>query len=395
MGVILRVREPYASALQTTLARFGIPARFYFLSPLVEQPAVAYLCRIVRAMLAGWDHAGLLAALRMPVSGIGATPEGDRFDFETRERLPGAGLPLPELAGFLAGIDPWRRERRTASEWASRFKKLRAWIPQPVVGDRLERQQVEMWRSIAASLDAFDAVMDETASFADASEISLADFWEHAELALSLEPSRMLDRRRNVVHVMDVFEARQWELPVVFVCGLVERHFPQYHREDSLFNDLSRKRAGLPTSADAQRAERFLFELGTTRAVETTILSYSRFNEKGEETLRSFFLPEEAPVCADRVRPAPARAVSTPPRAAIRDNEMLNRLAETHKTLSPTSIEKFVQCPFQFFAAEIIAAALASGGAARSFGRAAAGQHSASCTGGSLANAAAGAGRIR
>jgi ATP-dependent helicase/DNAse subunit B len=352
MGVILRVREPYASALQTTLARFGIPARFYFLSPLIEQPAIAYLCRILRAMLAGWDHAGLLAALRMPVSGIGATPEGDRFDFETRERLPGAGLPLPELAGFLTRLDPWRRERVTAAEWASRFKKLRAWIPQPVVPDRLERQQVEIWRSIAASLDAFDAVLDETAVFGDGSEISLAAFWERAELALSLEPSRMLDRRRNVVHVMDVFEARQWELPVVFVCGLVERHFPQYHREDSLFNDALRKHAGLPTSADGQRAERFLFELATTRATDTTVLSYSRFNEKGEETLRSFFLPDEAPVCANRVRPAPTRAASTPPPAAIYDPELLTRLAAAHKTLSPTSIEQFVQCPFQFFAAK-------------------------------------------
>ena len=68
MGVILRVREPYASALQTTLARFGIPARLYFRNPLNQQPAIAYLCRIVswRCSPAGWDHAGLLAALRMP-----------------------------------------------------------------------------------------------------------------------------------------------------------------------------------------------------------------------------------------------------------------------------------------------------------------------------------------
>ncbi len=150
---------------------------------------------------------------------------------------------------------------------------------------------------------------------------------------------------------MDVFEARQWELPVVFVCGLVERHFPQIHREDSLFNDASRKRAGLPTSTDTQRQERFLFELATTRATETTILSYSRFNEKGEETLRSFFLPDEAPLCDDRVRPAPRRAVPTPPFPSIRDNDLLTRLAEAHKALSPTSIEKYLQCPFQFFAA--------------------------------------------
>jgi hypothetical protein len=349
MGVILRVREPYASALQTTFARFGIPARFYFLNPLIEQPAIAYLCRIVRAMLAGWDHAALLSALRMPVSGIGATPEGDRFDFETRGRLPGAGLPLPSLAGFLTELDPWLRDRLTPVEWAARFKKLRGILSQPAAGDRWERWQVESWRSTAASLSAFDAVLDQTAGFAD-DPCSLAEFWERAELALSLVESRAADRRRNVVHVMDVFEARQWELPLVFVCDLMERNFPQYHRQDSVFNDAARRAVGLPTSDDAERQERFLFQLATTRATDATILSYSRFNEKGEETLRSFFLEQEAPVLNDRVRPAPVRVVPAAPWPAIRESELLLRLAETHKALSPTSIESFLQCPFQFFA---------------------------------------------
>jgi len=349
MGVILRAREPYASALQTTFARFGIPARFYFLNALIDQPSVAYLCGLVRAMLAGWDHAELLAALRMPVSGIGATPDGDRLDFETRKLLPGAGLPLPQIAEFLAAFDPWRRELHTPAEWASRIKRLRALIPAPEVGDRLERTQVEAWRSAAASLDGFDAALDQAAAFTREA-CSLGDFWDRAELALSLEQSRAPDRRRNVVHVMDVFEARQWELPVVFVCGLVERHFPQYHREDSLLNDAARRRAGLPTSGDQQRQERFLFELATTRATETTVLSYSRFNEKGEDTLRSFFLDEEAPLLTDRVRPAPVREVPIPPPSSIREPELLTRLAHTHRALSPSSIERFMQCPFQFFA---------------------------------------------
>ncbi len=349
MGVILRAREPYGSALQTTLARFGIPARFYFLDALIDQPAVAYLCRVVRAMLAGWDHGELLAALRMPVSGFGTTPDGDQLDFETRKQLPGAGLPLPRIAEFLAPFDAWRRELQTAAEWASRLKKLRALIPAPEVGDWRERTQVEAWRSIAASLDGFDAALDQAGAFTREA-CSLADSWNHAELALSLEQSRAPDRRRNVVHVMDVFEARQWELPVVFVCGLVERHFPQYHREDSLFNDAARRRAGLPTSADQQRQERFLFELATTRATETTVLSYSRFNEKGEDTLRSFFLDSDAPLLTDRVRPAPVREVPIPPPSSIRQPELLTRLAQTHQALSPSSIERFLQCPFQFFA---------------------------------------------
>ena len=133
--------------------------------------------------------------------------------------------------------------------------------------------------------NAFDTAMDETAEALDRDgQFSLADFWAQADLTLGLETLRVPDRRRNVVHVLDVFEARQWELPVVFVCGLMERHFPQYHREDPLLNDAARRRAGLKRlSNDAQRQERFLFELATTRATESTILSYPHFNEKGEE----------------------------------------------------------------------------------------------------------------
>ena len=120
------------------------------------------------------------------------------------------------------------------------------------------------------------------------------------ETALALEPLRVPDARRNVVHVMDAYEARQWELPIVFVCGLIERHFPQYHREDPILGDAARRRAGLDTAADRQIEERFLFELATTRATEETILSYPRFDEQGEDTLPSFFLEGELPVVPGR-----------------------------------------------------------------------------------------------
>ncbi len=351
MGVILRVREPYGPALKTAFARFGIPARFYFADALIENPAIAYLSRIVRAMIAGWDHGALLAALRMPVSGIGATAEGDRLDFEMRERLPASGLPLPQPARFLERFEVWRRERLSGVEWIERFRQLRSTLPAPVVGERPGRDEIETWRSAAWGLDAFDDAVVQAAANVDAgTRLPVGEMWEEVELVLALERARADDRRRNVVHVMDVYEARQWELGVVFVCGLVERHFPQYHREDPLIGDAARRRAGLETAAERQSRERFLFELATTRATEATVLSYSRFNEKGEETLRSFFLPEAAPQCESRARPAPVRAVAAPPRPAIQSDALMAELARMHRTLAPTAIESFLQCPFQFFA---------------------------------------------
>ena len=210
-------------------------------------------------------------------------------------------------------------------------------------------------RSTAAALDAFDEALEQAASFLGSEKILLPQFWKQVETTLALEPLRIEDRRRDVVHVMDVFEARQWELPVVFVCGLLEREFPQYHREDPILGDAVRRGLGLTTAAQRQADERFLFELAVTRATEETVLSYSRFNEKGDETLPSFFLNGvEAPPCETRVRPAPTRSVAPPALQPIQDAALLRQLAQTHRKLSPTGIESFLQCPFQFFAGKTL-----------------------------------------
>ena len=360
MGILLRTRDPYGPALETALARFQIPARFYFAKPLIEHPAVAFLVSVVRSMLLGWDHESLLSALRMPVSGLGATSDGDRFDLELRATLPGAGLEHialpPPMMESLARLESWRRDRLPPAEWSARFRLLRGLLPDPVIGDSISREQLENLRSAAAALDLFDAAIDQAAASLPASSaIPCADFWKRCETAVSLEPLRPVDRRRDVVHVMDVYEARQWELPLVFVCGLVERHFPQYHREDSLLDDAARRRAGLATSSDRQREETFLFELAITRATAETVLSYAEFDDKGDPQIPSFFLqgidfePRET-----RIRPRPRRDCSLAARSSIDDPELRDRLLEKHARLAPTSIESFLQCPFQFFAGKTL-----------------------------------------
>jgi ATP-dependent helicase/DNAse subunit B len=357
MAVVLRSRDPYGPLIETTLARFGIPARGYFLDPLASHPAVAYLAGVVRAMIEGWDHATLGELLRQPVSGVGATAEGDRFDFELRERLPGSGLPIaaireaPDALNQFQKISAWRSERLEPAEWAERLKTLGRLVAQPAIEERAGRDQFHVWRSTAAARARFEEIVEEAAGFAGSEKTLLAGFWTRVETALAVEPLRLEDRRRDVVHVMDVYEARQWELPVVFVCGLLERAFPKYHGENPVLGDAERRRLGLPTSADAQAEERFLFDLAVTRATAQLVLSYARFDEKGEETLPSFFLEgPEAAAIATRVRPKPSREVQPAVPGRIEDAALLREIATRRKTLSATGIESFLQCPFQFFA---------------------------------------------
>ena len=273
MGVLLRVRDPYASALESVFARLGIPARFHFTDALSSHPAIQYLTGLIRAR----NQADLL------------TLEGDRIA-ETDLMSP--------------------------TDWATRLKTLRTEIPPPEITDQIDRDQLNIWRSTAAALNAFDKALDTTAQAFNDEKITLAAFWPSLETVLATTKLRIPDRRRNVVNVLDIHEARHWELPIAFVPGLNERHFPH--------------------------EERFQFELATTRATEETILSYARFNEKGDPQLRSFFLAEEGQH-ASPTRILPKTVM--PPVGQVPDLSPPNP-----KSLTPTSIETFLQCPFQFFA---------------------------------------------
>jgi len=334
IGILLRVRDPYASALQDTFARFGIPARLHFAKPLTAHPAIQYLAGIVRALLGGWKHADLLKLLRMPINGIGATPAGDRLDFALREiLLPGGVANTGGSGPFrpLFDLDPWKNHALPPAEWSTRLKSLRHLIPPPALETR---EQLQLWRSTAAALNAFDVALDHTSQTLENSKLPLAAYWPHAETKLDKQQLQVPDHRRNAVNILDVQEAHHWEFPIAFVPGLTERHFPQHHRESR------------------PEQERFLFQLATTRATEETILSYSRFNDRGQATLRSFLLAEErdeeSPSSPTRILPKPVPVV---PLHLPSNHEDLRT---THAHLSPTSIESFLQCPFQFFASKTL-----------------------------------------
>jgi ATP-dependent helicase/DNAse subunit B len=339
IGVVLRSRDPYGPIVASTLARFGIPARSYFIDTLASHPTIVFLSTLVRAALADWDQELVLRALRMPASGLGATKAGDELDLSMREKLAAKGW--HETLGLNS------RERLVSTEWAQRVRGLRKWTPPVEVQDRTGHDRVQAWRSVALALAGWDAALETTAAAFGSERVTLAKFWKQVETVLSLEQMRIPDTRRNVVHVLDAYEARQWSLPIVFVCGMTERHFPKYHREDPIVGDAALRRAGLDTATDREREERFLFEVATSRATVETVLSYPRFDEAGQNTLASFFLPD-LPVkdVETTVLPSPKREVAVPVRSRLQDAG----LAERHRKLSASAIEFYLQCPFKFFA---------------------------------------------
>jgi ATP-dependent helicase/DNAse subunit B len=378
IGIVVRASDPYVPVLEAALERFGIPARFYFAQPLARHPAVQLLSGVLDAMLTGWDHEETLGLLRTALAVRRLSVSMDRFDFEARLRLPGKGLAglrkiandvrIRNLLDAWSRFDAWRALDLPPEQWPPKLAELAARSPAPRVSDDVPHERALAWRSHFTAIEAFQAAAVEAAgAFPASTLVPFAEFWRRMKTALRLADLRVPDSRRNVVHVLDVYEARQWELPVVFVCGLLETQFPLYHPQDPILPDAARQALRseglhLRTAADADLEEKFLFELAVTRATELLVLSYPRFNAKGEENLRSFLLDEfllRTPAAVEtarhRVRPLPRAARPAPKPAGIREFRLLEWLDRRHATLSPSAIEVFLECPFRFFAAKTMA----------------------------------------
>jgi ATP-dependent helicase/DNAse subunit B len=397
MGIVVRAADTYVPLLRSTLERFGIPARFYFDQNLEEHAVTRFLTGAVDALLGGWDHAQTLAVLRLDAQ-LADSNALDRMDFEVRKQVPNRGLEaLRALAGgersllreidAVQALEDWRELALAPKEWAARLRWLRG-LFHPDTGHAGHADSHAMaleWRSQAEVLDLFEQALDEAGAAGDADRaIPLEAFWRAVKSVLRLKPLRLEDGRRNVVQVLSAHEARQWVLPVVFVCGMVQKGFPQFQPQNVFFPDEARRQlnaAGIRvrTAADFDREERALFDSAVSRATLLVTVSYPEFDARGDRNVRSLFLddwaePEEA---ARAVRPAGGESVEavgrrkgpggTPPHlpAAGETAETVGRrakapggmpeplmefLRQRTAKLSPTRLESFLQCPFQHFA---------------------------------------------
>ena len=352
MGIVVRTPEVYEPVLRAALDRFGIPARFYFDADVSQHPLVRFLAGTVDAMLSGWEHAATLAAIRL-APGTAC----DEFDFAVRAQVPNTGLAAlracsgapQELLRAFGDLDDWRALVLSPTDWAKRLRELDPLLAcEPLRSAAIARGQ-------AAALEAFRGAMDEAAHALPDEPAHLSEFWHAAKSVLRLTPLRVADGRRNVVHVLGAHEARQWRLPIVFVCGLVEKRFPRFHTQDPFFPEAARAQlnaAGirLRRAAGFELEERFLFDWAVTRASESLTLTYPQADARGQQNLPSLYLEglEAWHVEARAVmpaRPAPPAPVAS---QRIASPDLLQALAERHRTFRPTALEDFLQCPFQF-----------------------------------------------
>lgn len=369
IAIVVRTENPYVPLLRDTLARFNVPARFYFAPALKAQPLVRYLASVIEALLSGWDGELLLETLRSAGSPL---EHDDRFEYAVRERMPCLGIdPVASLADLhanpdhardffnrLASLDPWRSAIALPETWASRFASLVSLCAPPHVRDRVPHSRAELLRSDAAALQAWGSVVAETAVSLPAKQISCSAFWHALQIAMDSADLRVPDHRRDVVHVLDAFEARQWSAPVVFICGLVERQFPKHHSEDPILPEsvrLELQSRGIPirTTAERQAEERFLFQNAVLSATRQAVLSFPLLNAKADANLASFLIDSDLLDTAGKavdVRPASTYQRAPEPLPRLADEALLTAITRRFALIRATAIESYLQCPFQFFA---------------------------------------------
>ncbi len=370
MGIALRNQERYLPVFRAVLERFGIPARFYFSEPLSANAAVQFFSGTVDAFLSGWDHEKCLPVLRLAPR---FSPDAlDQFDFAVREKIPDSGLaallelpgkekPLTDLIHDWETLETNWQRRATPLRWAEQLvRDLRNTLRPLPIPDAQSASTMEWERAQAAAVDLFESALLETAADwpPEHVPISLAQFWERAKTVLQHTALRPHDRRRNVVHVMSVYESRQWNLDVVFICGLAEKAFPKRHQEDAFLPDeamrkLQRAGYGVDTSVDLDREEQHLFQMVSQSARQQLVLSYATEQKNGPSV---FWLAapgteeEPQPVRpAIRQRPAARRTVTR-----IADPELIAWTATARPAFSVTGLENYLGCPFKFFSLNLL-----------------------------------------
>lgn len=326
VGVILRDLTPYYELIETTFARYGIPVRLYVERPLMESPIIAAILSLARIFTSHWrDGADVLRSIKSsyvkyPENGVG--PSGrtradlgkdkdiDQFEREALRRgiiegsdrwlklaqeleLSSVRLFLEKLIGFekgVSGAKPARDFRRWFVSLIDECIVFTGATDPSCAG--LVRREAQALRSFLSVMDSMVHIMGER-------PVTFSHFVEELSYNITASSYALKDKRRDVVNVIDVLEARQWELPMVFVGGLLERQFPRQARENLFLDDKDRRRLRETAGAHLKEflkatgeEERFLFYIALTRAKRGLFLSYPAADSRGNPNVPSFFLRE-------------------------------------------------------------------------------------------------------
>lgn len=310
IGIIVRNPE-YAPLLSGVFRRLGIPLRSFVSVSLANTAYGRHLRLCLDLFAPGSRPESIFQWLKSPYCTVRSRWRAEQFEYRAMKRLADAregrwdaiverDTVLQDLVEKLQAFDREIANSNKPEELAQLVAEIwRALTYRDEIPDQVTPERALELRAEAVAFRRAESLLGEVVEAAKGEGFETLRFPEFCDLLRSLmagEQFGVRDRRQDAVNLLNAFEARQWELGVVFVAGLLEKEFPVAQSE-ALFLDDDDRRAidkacslALPTTVDRARDERLLFYVAATRARRGLYFTYPQTDAAGKQLLRSFFL---------------------------------------------------------------------------------------------------------
>jgi ATP-dependent helicase/DNAse subunit B len=196
---------------------------------------------------------------------------------------------------FLAHLDENARECNSVERFAELCRLLvNRYAQRAFEAAELPGSGIELAASVVRNLVASVARMERVVRALGREDLAYADLVSELVETLNRSGAGFSGRLADAVHVVDVFEARNWVWDRVYLLGMNEGEFPRRFSENVFSPDADRERIApaLATAKRSMEAEQLLFRFAATRATQSLVLARHRFDDEGAETSPSFFLDE-------------------------------------------------------------------------------------------------------
>ena len=337
IAVIFRNIEKYQDLVEDTFTRFSIPVRIYGKKPLKENPLIKAIMNTISIFTNKWQDEAVWKVLKSN-TGIDRSlidkleqeylKRGKTDDYNKWLKLTSVSelepvrdflKQLQERFSKLEGRHTFSYYCDYITDIVNLFYKTSFTLPMKSIDEvgvntteeNHNRELIDLMKSDAGALREFLTILNNNTMgelAGSTGTITFEEYLQTIESQVALTSYKITDRRKEVVNVINVLEARQWEIPVVFVGGLLEKEFPWQVRENLFLKDYYRSRLNttgkivLREACEKMDEERYLFYIAITRAKGKLYLSYPSANSNGNLTLPSFFLSDIQKLFSKEVR---------------------------------------------------------------------------------------------
>ena len=257
VGIICPRLDLYADLFRGIFRLEGIPNRIDFDWPLRMSPVIRALLDFGALFSGGMDVTGVLRVIK---SGFFGLDRGlvDELEYKLLDRR----IKIEEL-DLLKGYEV------VGEGTPERFMEWYGGVISRIDLDQDERAAVRAFQELLREVTGLCHLWGRE-------RLPFGDFYHLIRDAVS-EASYRLGGPEEAVCVAEPLRAKDWDLPVVFVCGLIDGYFPPPPMENPFLNE-------------GPEIDDYIFYLAITRPRERLYLTWPSLDSRGDKNLPSIFL---------------------------------------------------------------------------------------------------------